>query len=117
MAVVRCFEDWCPELEGELHPIQVLSDHRNLEYFISTQLLNHQQTRRAEYLLRFNFKIVYCLGKAGGKPDSLIRWSEYLSKGGDERVRHMEQTILKPKNLPKELLCIHTVALSLAGIQ
>ena len=29
----------------------------------------------------------------------------------------MEQAILKLKNLPKELLSIHTVALSLAGIQ
>ena len=29
----------------------------------------------------------------------------------------MKQTILKPKNLAKELLSIHTVALSLAGIQ
>ena len=36
---------------------------------------------------------------------------------GDERLRHMEQTILKPKNLRKELLSIHMVALSLAGIQ
>ena len=29
----------------------------------------------------------------------------------------MEQTILKPKNLPNKLLSIHSVALSLAGIQ
>ena len=29
----------------------------------------------------------------------------------------MEQAILKPKNLPEELLSIHTVALLLAGIQ
>ena len=35
MAIVRCFEGWRPELEGALHPIQVLSDHRNLEYFMA----------------------------------------------------------------------------------
>ena len=29
----------------------------------------------------------------------------------------MKQTILKPKTLPNELLSIHSVALSLAGIQ
>ena len=29
----------------------------------------------------------------------------------------MEQALIKPKNLPKDLLSIHTVALSLAGIQ
>ena len=42
MAIVRCFELWRPQLEGALHPIQVLSDHRNLEYFMSTQLLNRR---------------------------------------------------------------------------
>ena len=26
MAIVRCFEKWRPELEGALHPIQVLFD-------------------------------------------------------------------------------------------
>ena len=84
---------------------------------MSTKLLNRRQTCWAEFLLRFNFKIVYHPGKAGGKPDSLIRQSEDLPQGGDERLRHMEQAILKPKILPKELLSIHMVALSLAGIQ
>jgi hypothetical protein len=45
MAIVRAFEDWRPELEGALHPIQVLSNHKNLEYFMSTKLLNRYQTR------------------------------------------------------------------------
>ena len=117
VAIVRCFEEWRPELEGALHPIQVMSDHRNLEYFMSTKLLNRQQTRWAEFLSRFNFKIVYHPGKAGGKPDLLTRRLEDLSKSGDERLHIIQQTILKPKNLPNELLSIHTVALSMAGIQ
>ena len=37
---------------------------------------------------------------AGGKPESLTRRLEYLPKGGDATLRHMEQTILKLKNLP-----------------
>ena len=84
---------------------------------MSTKLLNRRQTRWAELLLRFNFKIVYHPGKAGGKPDSLTRRSVDLPKGGDERLQHMEQTILKPKNLPKELLSVYILALSLAGMQ
>jgi len=31
MAIVRAFEEWRPELEGAAHPVQVLSDHKNLE--------------------------------------------------------------------------------------
>ena len=90
MAIVRCFEEWRPELEGALHPIQVLSNHRNSEYFMSTKLLNRRQTGWAEFLSRFNFKIVYHPEKAEGKPDSLTRRSEDLPKGGDERLQHME---------------------------
>ena len=43
MAIVRCLKEWRPELEGALHPIQVLSDYRNLEYFMSRKLLNRDR--------------------------------------------------------------------------
>ena len=43
---------------------------------MSTKLLNRRQIRWAEFLSKFNFKIVYRPGKAGGKPDSLARRSE-----------------------------------------
>ena len=35
LAVVRAFEECYPELEGAAYPIEVLSDYRNLEYFMS----------------------------------------------------------------------------------
>jgi len=43
MAIVRAFEEWRPHLEGSRHPIQVWSDHKNLEHFMSTKLLNRRQ--------------------------------------------------------------------------
>lgn len=43
MAIVRTFEEWQPQLEGALYPIQVLTDPKNLEYFKTTKLLNRQQ--------------------------------------------------------------------------
>ena len=45
IAIIRCFEEWRAELESIPHPIQVLSDHCNLEYFMSTKLLNRRQAR------------------------------------------------------------------------
>jgi hypothetical protein len=90
-------------LEGVLHPIQGLSDHKNLEYFISTKLLNRHQTHWAEYLSRFNFKIVYRPRKAGGKPDALTRRSGDLPEGGDQRLIEQQKAVLKPHNLPDEL--------------
>ena len=99
MAIVRCFEEWRSELESSRHPIKVLSDHRNLEYFMSTKSLNRRQARWSEFLSRFDFKIHYRPEKAGAKPDALTRRSGDLPREGDERLLHQSQTILKPQNL------------------
>jgi hypothetical protein len=40
MVIVRAFKEWHPELQSIINPIRVLSDHKNLEYFIMTKLLN-----------------------------------------------------------------------------
>ena len=40
IAIIRCFEEWRPELESTPHPIRVLLDHKNLEYFMSTKLFS-----------------------------------------------------------------------------
>ncbi|KAI0996661.1 Transposon Ty3-I Gag-Pol polyprotein [Podosphaera aphanis] len=63
LAIIRAFEEWRPELEGTAHPICVISDHKNLEYFMTTKQLNQRQARWAEYLSRFNFVIKYRPGK------------------------------------------------------
>ena len=68
------------------HPIQVLFDHYNLEYFMSTKLLNRRQARWSEFLSRFNFRITYRPVKLGGKPDALTRGSGDLPKERDERL-------------------------------
>lgn len=88
LAIVRCFEEWRPELEGTPSPVRVITDHRNLEYFTITKLLNRRQARWSEFLSRFNFKITYRPGKQGAKPDALTRRSEDLPKEGDERLLH-----------------------------
>jgi len=99
LAIIRCFEEWRPELEGASSPIQVITDHRNLEYFMTTKLLNRRQARWSEFLSRFNFKIVYRPGKLGAKPDALTRRSEDLPQEGDERLKHQSQVVLKRENL------------------
>jgi hypothetical protein len=103
MAIVQAFEEWRPELEGALHLIQVLSNHKNLEYFMSTKLLNCYQTCWAKYLSHFNFKIVYYPGKASGKPDALTHRSGDLPEGGDKCLIEQQKAVLKPHNLPDKL--------------
>ncbi|KAF6523243.1 hypothetical protein HZS61_011742, partial [Fusarium oxysporum f. sp. conglutinans] len=98
MAIIRCFEEWRPELEGAPSPIKVITDHKNLEYFTTTKLLNRRQARWSEFLSRFNFQITYRPGKQGVKPDALTRRSEDLPKEGDERLAHQSQVVLKKEN-------------------
>jgi hypothetical protein len=100
LAIVRAFEEWRPHLESAPESIRVLTDHKNLEYFMTTKLLNRRQARWSEFLSRFDFVIVYQPGKQGGKPDALTRRSGDLPKEGDERLRHQSQVILKPKKSP-----------------
>jgi hypothetical protein len=45
LVIVCCFEEWRPDLEGTDLPVQVLTDHKSLEYFITTKRLTCQQVR------------------------------------------------------------------------
>ena len=99
LAVILAFQEWRAELEGSPHQIKVLSDHKNLEYFMTTKQLNRRQARWAEYLSRFNFKIHYRPGKLGTKPDALTRRSGDLPKEGDPRLAFQNQVLLKPHQL------------------
>jgi hypothetical protein len=40
MVIVRAFEECYPELQSVINPIYVLSNYKNLEYFMTTKLLN-----------------------------------------------------------------------------
>ena len=108
LAIVRCFEQWRPELEGAAFPIQVLSDHKNLQYFTTTKQLSHRQARWAEYLSRFNFHIVYVPGKTNTKPDSLTRRSQDLP-AQEEARENRKRILLRPELFePKQEIRILT---------
>jgi hypothetical protein len=74
-----------------------------LKYFTITKLLNRRQTKWFEFLSRFNFKIIYRLGKQGAKPDALTRRLKDLLKKGNERLLHQNQIMLKKTNLDDSL--------------
>ena len=98
MAIVRAFKEWQPELEGLPEPINVISDHKNLKYFMSFKRLFTPQARWSEFLLQFNFKISYKPGPQC-KADALTRRSQNLPIDSDPCQDYMEQVVLKPKNL------------------
>jgi len=103
MAIIKALEEWRPECEGAAYPLKLITDHRNLEYFMTKKLLNRRQARWSEFLTRFDYNIVYRPGKSNGKADALTRRPGDLPEGGDERLKNMEHVVLKPHNLPEQL--------------
>ena len=98
MAIVRAFEEWRSELEGSTYPINVITDHKNLEYFMFTKQLSRCQAHWSEFLSHFNYHITYCPGKADGKPNALTCRSGDLPKERDtldSRHQYQHQMVLK----------------------
>src|SRR6266498_1550918 len=83
--IYEVFRIWCHYLEGSVAPIDVITDHKNLEYFATTKLLNHRQARWSEFLSQFNLIIHFQPRKLGTKPDALTHhWDVYLKEGGSD---------------------------------
>ena len=75
LAIIKVFELWKSELENTEKPVQVIIDHKNLEYFMSNKLLNRRQARWSEFFSKFNFKIIYRPGSLNNKTDVFTRES------------------------------------------
>ena len=93
LAIVEAFREWRVYLEGSAHPVQVLTDHKNLIYFTTTKELNRRQVRWAETLASYNFRISYVKGSENARADALSRKPEYLSN-----KTHESRAILKEEN-------------------
>jgi RNase H-like domain found in reverse transcriptase/Reverse transcriptase (RNA-dependent DNA polymerase)/Integrase zinc binding domain/Integrase core domain/Chromo (CHRromatin Organisation MOdifier) domain len=106
LAIVAALKEWRAYLEGAAHPFVVFSDHRNLQYFATTKILNRRQARWAELIANYNFSIVYRPGKTMGKPDALSRRQDYSE--GSKASAAPARTLLKPGQL--QLAAVHNAA-------
>ena len=83
LAVFEAFKIWRHYLEGPAYPIDVVTDHKNLEYFSTTKVLTRRQVQWSEYLSQFNLVIRFRPSRLGTKLDALTRrWNVY-PKGGN----------------------------------
>src|SRR5260370_35899002 len=71
LAVFNCYKAWRHYLEGFGNLIDMVTDHKNLEYFTSTKKLTCRQARWSEYLSHFNLRIHCRPGRLGTKPAAL----------------------------------------------
>ena len=73
LVIIRCFEQWRPELEYTELPIQIFTDHQALKTFMEKKTLLRRQARYIDLLSEYNFQVVFRPGKRNTKADSLTR--------------------------------------------
>ena len=100
LAIFEAFKIWRHHLEGSSSPVQVFTDHKNLEYFSSTKALTRRQARWSEYLNAFNLSIQFRPGKLGAKPDALTRRWDVYPKGGMTDFADVNPENTRPIFLP-----------------
>jgi hypothetical protein len=93
LAVMRSLEEWRHFLEGAKHQVEIWTDHKNLEYFMTAKKLNRRQARWSLYLSRFDFVMHHRPGKSMGKCDALSRRADHANGADDNR----DTTLLRPE--------------------
>ena len=76
-------------------PVTVISDHKNLTHFMSSQVLNRRQARWAMFLTEYNFQLDYAPGLRN-PADAPSRRVDFAPKKGDEVLAENCKTILTP---------------------
>ncbi|MDA4119333.1 MAG: reverse transcriptase domain-containing protein [Thaumarchaeota archaeon] len=118
LAIVRSLEHWRAELEGSPHDIQVVTDHKALEYFMTTKSLSARQARWAEILSRYRFKITYAPGKLNRADPLTRRHDTEESAQALVKKDYRQQVMLPPHNIdPRLAPGLEVNAITLAVIE
>ncbi len=95
LTIIQCLKHWCFELKCTDISIKIFIDHLNLKYFMIIKKLIRRQTRWAEKLFEYNFKIIYQSEKQNLKADVLIRMSDVKSvESNDNQKLYQHQMLL-----------------------
>ena len=115
LAIIACIQHQRVYAHSCLE-LTIYTDYKNLTFFTITKILNKRQTRQAELLRQYKFKIVYTLGKENGKADALSRRHDIagtktiikqlilkINKDGTISLAHEINILMKiRKDVPKE---------------
>ena len=119
LAIFEAFKKWRHYLEGPEITTDVVTDHKNLEYFATTKLLTRRQARWSEYLSQFNLVIRFRPGRLGTKPDALTRrWDVYPKEGSSDYASVNPQNlrpIFTDEQLASSLRATSLMTLALRG--
>jgi transposase InsO family protein len=101
LAIIRCLDAWSAELKS-CGTFTILTDHRNLEYFMTRQKLTERQSRWAAALSQFDFKLDYRPGCEAVAPDALSRREQDIPKDmTDEREQGRVAQMIPGSAIPE----------------
>jgi len=104
LAIVRSLSQWRAELQGAPHRLEIYTDHKALEYFMSSKNLTARQARWSEILSQFFFQIMYRPGRKNELADALSRREQDLDPQAavKEQLRH--RPLLTTEQLSPEVV-------------
>jgi len=109
LAIICMLEEWRHFLEGVTYLVEIWTNHKNLEYFMTAKKLNRRQAHWSLHLARFNFLLHYRPGRTMGKLDVLSRRADHGNGASDN-----ENIVL----LQLEFLAVHALeGVELTGIE
>ena len=83
LAIFEEFKCWRHYLKGSPTLVDIITDHKNLEYFSTMKLLTQCQLHWSKFLSQFNLVIRFHPKKLRTKLDSLTRWWDIYLKEGE----------------------------------
>ncbi|QRW26408.1 Retrotransposable element Tf2 protein [Rhizoctonia solani] len=104
LAIIKALEEWQIFPKAMDKPIQVFTDHRNLEYWMQAQTFNQRHACWQIFMSNFNFEIHYCPGKQSGKPDALSRRLDYTDTPQEPEVMLPPEFFANTGTLEEELV-------------
>jgi transposase InsO family protein len=102
LAIVSSLLHWRAHLTGTPDTIRIVSDHKALEYFMTTKALTARQARWAEVLSQFNFRIMYRPGSTN-RADALTRREQDLDNQIAAKIAIRTQVLLRPEQLDPQI--------------
>ena len=103
LAIVKSLQQWRADLARTDSVIRVWTDHRALEYFMTTKQLNQRQARWAEVLAEFYFSITYRPGSNNVLVDTLTRREQDVKDQEALGKKYRTQTILTSDRLDPKI--------------
>jgi RNase H-like domain found in reverse transcriptase/Reverse transcriptase (RNA-dependent DNA polymerase)/Integrase zinc binding domain/Chromo (CHRromatin Organisation MOdifier) domain len=95
LAIMRALSEWRQYLHGARKQFEIWTDHKNLEYFLTSKNLNRRQARWSLELAEYDFTLRHKPGKQMLKADLLSRRKDHRRGEKD----NSGITLLKPELL------------------